>query len=357
MQQEVSQLISEIDRVAGQTNFNGVSLLDGTFTAQTFQVGANVGDTIVIDSVVDATAAGLGLDDGSAQNTSGTVVTAALLANDLTINGVDVGAVGQDAALQAAAITATGADITASAEGIAFNLGAFGDTGTADGETLTLAVGAVNMTTAAAAAGSGVTAAMMQTAVDGQAANLATAGITVTGTVAGGNLSFTKTDGSTVAWSVVDSGTAGAPAAGGFGQGTSGNIYGRIASITSTGADLVIGGNDATKAGLVAGTTYTGENVSSVSGANSLITVVDAALDSVNGSRATLGAIQNRFESVVTSLQTSAESLSAARSRIQDTDFAAETANLTKSQILQQAGMAMMAQANSLPQSVLSLLQ
>ncbi|MES2626584.1 MAG: flagellin, partial [Pseudomonadota bacterium] len=68
-------------------------------------------------------------------------------------------------------------------------------------------------------------------------------------------------------------------------------------------------------------------------------------------------AVQNRFESVVTSLQTSSESLSAARSRIQDTDFAAETATLTKAQILQQAGMAMMAQANSLPQSVLSLLQ
>jgi flagellin len=97
--------------------------------------------------------------------------------------------------------------------------------------------------------------------------------------------------------------------------------------------------------------------VETTTGANSLITAIDTALASVNSSRATLGAVQNRFESVITSLQTSSESLSAARSRIQDTDFAAETATLTKAQILQQAGMSMLAQANSLPQGVLSLLQ
>ena len=76
----------------------------------------------------------------------------------------------------------------------------------------------------------------------------------------------------------------------------------------------------------------------------------------MNSSRAELGAIQNRFSSVVANLQTSAENLTAARSRIQDADFAAETAELTRGQILQQAGTAMIAQANSLPQSVLSLL-
>ncbi len=84
---------------------------------------------------------------------------------------------------------------------------------------------------------------------------------------------------------------------------------------------------------------------------------IDSALSSINTSRASLGAIQNRFTSVVTSLQTSAENLSASRSRIQDTDFAAETANLTRGQILQQAGTAMLAQANSLPNGVLALLR
>jgi flagellin len=84
---------------------------------------------------------------------------------------------------------------------------------------------------------------------------------------------------------------------------------------------------------------------------------MDSALSQVNSARATLGAIQNRFESVVQSLAGTAENLSAARSRIQDTNFAAETANLTRAQILQQAGTAMLAQANSAPQNVLSLLQ
>ena len=84
---------------------------------------------------------------------------------------------------------------------------------------------------------------------------------------------------------------------------------------------------------------------------------IDAALDKLNSERATYGAAQNRFESVIGNLQISVENISAARSRIMDTDFAAETANLTRTQILTQAGTAMLAQANQAPQSVLSLLR
>ena len=84
---------------------------------------------------------------------------------------------------------------------------------------------------------------------------------------------------------------------------------------------------------------------------------VDAALNSVNSNRASLGAIQNRFSSTIENLQTSSENLSASRSRIQDADFAAETANLSRAQVLQQAGTAMIAQANQLPSQVLSLLR
>lgn len=98
-------------------------------------------------------------------------------------------------------------------------------------------------------------------------------------------------------------------------------------------------------------------SVSSVSDATALITAVDTALQTVNGTRADLGAIQNRFSSVVANLQTTSENLSASRSRIQDADFAAETAALTRGQILQQAGVAMLAQANALPNNVLSLLR
>jgi len=98
-------------------------------------------------------------------------------------------------------------------------------------------------------------------------------------------------------------------------------------------------------------------DVTSVANADTMLGAVDTALTTVNGARADLGAAQNRFESIVRSVQTTAENLSASRSRIQDADFAAETANLTRAQILQQAGTAMLAQANAAPQNVLALLQ
>tara|TARA_R110000823_G_scaffold47903_12_gene121864 strand:+ start:16201 stop:17001 length:801 start_codon:yes stop_codon:yes gene_type:complete len=98
-------------------------------------------------------------------------------------------------------------------------------------------------------------------------------------------------------------------------------------------------------------------DVTSAANAGTMLGAVDTALTTVNGARADLGAAQNRFESIVRSVQTTAENLSASRSRIQDADFAAETANLTRAQILQQAGTAMLAQANASPQNVLALLQ
>jgi len=98
-------------------------------------------------------------------------------------------------------------------------------------------------------------------------------------------------------------------------------------------------------------------SVATREGASNAIRTVDFALQQVAGLRAELGAVQSRFESTIANLSTSSENLSAARSRILDADFAAETANLTRAQILQQAGVAMLAQANALPQNVLSLLR
>ncbi len=105
------------------------------------------------------------------------------------------------------------------------------------------------------------------------------------------------------------------------------------------------------------GTAINAISVATADGARNALASIDAALSQVSGARATLGATQNRFSSVVSSLQTTAENLTASRSRIQDADFAAETAAMTKAQILQQAGTAMVAQANSAPQNVLSLLR
>jgi flagellin len=350
MQQEVSELVAEIDRVAKQTNFNGVKLLDGTFSSQAFQVGANVGETITVSGITDATKVGLGLDDSTATHTGTAVTGAALVSGDLTVNGNDVGAAAGNAKAIASAIAATSVDVTATAS-TSVSMGTFTeDAGASAGETYTLTVAGVDL--AITGGGGGITKAKLDTEIGLENANLAAAGITFTGTAAGDDLAFVDADGDDV---VISENAGTTTAAVGAGTGTN---RGTVA-VTSNGTDLVIGGSSVAKSGLTADTYDKSANtydVSTVAGANAVITAVDTALGTVNGSRATLGAVQNRFESVVNSLQTSSESLSAARSRIQDTDFAAETATLTKSQILQQAGMAMLSQANSLPQNVLSLL-
>ena len=351
MQQEVDQLIEEVDRVAMQTNFNGLKLLDGSFTGSSFQVGANVGDTISLASIANATKAGLGLDDSVATVTGTAVTGAALVAGDLTINGTDVGAATGNAKAIAAAIDDV-ANVTATAT-TSVAMGTFTTDGAAANGSIykiTVAGVDVGMTTAG---GTGVTAAGMDAALTSATAALASAGITFTGTFAGGDLTFVDADGDNI---VITESTGGTSAGVASGTGTN---RGTVA-VTSTGADLVIAGNTPAKAGLTAATTASTGNtldVSTPTGANALIDAVDSALEVVNSSRATLGAVQNRFESVINNLQTSSESLSSARSRIEDADFAAETAALTRMQILQQAGTAMLSQANALPQGVMSLLR
>jgi len=133
-------------------------------------------------------------------------------------------------------------------------------------------------------------------------------------------------------------------------DGTGGSLTFQVGA--NSGQTVAVATADATAATLG----LTGD-VTSAANATTMLDTVDTALATVNGDRADLGAVQNRFESIVRSVQTTAENLSASRSRIMDADFAAETANLTRAQILQQAGTAMLAQANSAPQNVLSLLQ
>ncbi|AKU10885.1 flagellin-like protein [Azoarcus sp. CIB] len=207
-------------------------------------------------------------------------------------------------------------------------------TSSAIGQAFTLTVDGTNaFTKTTTAAVETVTAAEVQTGVD--AFITASAGAyTATGTVAGGDLVISKADGTDMTIALTN--TFNTP--GGF----AGTMVG-----TATNGDA-------------AGTTMTGFaglDISSTAGADNAIVAMDAALKAVNGARADLGAIQNRFSSTIANLQTTSENLSASRSRILDADFAQETANLTRGQILQQAGTAMLAQANSLPNNVLSLLR
>ena len=384
LQAEVSELISEIDRVASTSAFNGVKLLDGSFSAQQFQVGANAGETVTISSIASSRTTAIG--QANTATATGTKVTAALSANDLLINGVDVGAVanpgasGSLASDIAAAITAADSQVTATVGQSEFAVGAFATVSDgsddADDGVYTLTVEGVNVinVTDLGDTGSTVTAANVDTALGLTATTdlLTAAGVSFTGTAAGNDLTFIKTDGSNLNLTetrTVASGTNALLTGNGFanlGATTatgSAEEFGKL-TLTSQSAILVAGntpGNAGLSAGtsslVLSGTTISTTNISTVAGANAAISSVDNALTTINSSRAQLGAVQNRFDSVVSSIQTTSENLSASRSRIRDADFAAETAQLTRAQILQQAGVSILGQANSLPQNALSLLQ
>ncbi|WP_070886903.1 flagellin [Pseudomonas argentinensis] len=141
------------------------------------------------------------------------------------------------------------------------------------------------------------------------------------------------------------------------GENASGVATGSITSISFAGAASGATAVTAFSASASGDSRVSDIDISSASGAQAAVLVIDDALKMIDSQRADLGAIQNRFDNTIANLQNIGENVSAARGRIQDTDFAAETANMTKNQVLQQAGTAILAQANQLPQSVLSLLR
>jgi flagellin len=266
---EVQERIAEVDRIAKQTNFNGVKVLDGSFGTATFQVGANVGETISVSLTTDVTASALGTVN--------------------TVTGVADALDNDPAAAGPTVLTFTPAVGAASTVDIAV------------GSTVQDAANAINDANIAGVAAFVNDSGFIQILSD-------EAGVVVTEAAVGGNTT----------------GLAG------------------VTTVAETAA---------------AATTLAGVTVDSVGDANFAIARIDSALTAVNGLRGNLGAIQNRFESTIVNLQTVSENLAASRGRIQDADFAAETAALTKAQILQQAGVAVLSQANAQPQLALSLLQ
>jgi flagellin len=267
---EYVQLSSEVQRVADQTVFAGVKLLDGSFNSVAFQVGANVGEVISIASLANVNTNALG---GNYTRTAATVAIASLgatntqiAAGGLTVNGVDVGVIAAASSKEERAAQ------------------------------LVVAINAVSARTGVGAA------------IDGT--------------------DLVLTSATTVNWA------------------------GASATVAASGflANATLG--TASTSGAIGKT-----NLQSYTNSQLAIGMLDNALTSVNSSRATIGAINSRFDSVIANLRSTTENLSASRSRIQDTDFAAETARLTRSQVLQQAGVAMLAQANAAPQQVLSLLR
>ena len=374
LQNESSQLLQEIDRIATTSSFNGNKLLDGSFTSQTFQVGANntANDRVSISAISSARITDLGgVGSTTSASTSSAVTATALSAGDLTLNGLQVGASSNGAlpgqaansAVQiAAAINKVSADsgVTASANAASVT-GASGTSVTATA--VTSGSFSVNGIDVGAIASGGNTI--------GQGANTAAAinkissqtGVVATADATTGAVKLTAADGRNITLAQ-NTGYTSLAADTGLAAGTT---TGTVSLNSTSASGIVISGGNAAKAGLAAQTVNAttvssvssigSANLSTAAGAISALDAIDGALATVNSARAQLGAYQNRFESVVSNLQTKTESLSASRSRIQDTDFAKETASLTRGQILQQAGTAMLAQANSLPNGVLSLLR
>ena len=287
LQAEVSQLSDEVNRVAKQTSFNGTKLLDGSFTAATFQIGANSGEAITIAALTNVSTDGLssvtyGFGDVANISAAGITTLTAVASGTLAI----------------------------SVAGTEYQLGSVAEARSPE-ERFGQVAEAINRRNA----DTGVTAYLSKQTNGGYALALRS--------------------------SSVDSATrvASAVTFGGF-------------SVAATG----IGNTSAT----VASTTVAGLGALSVASTENAwlaIKQVDDALVQVNSARATLGAVQSRFETAVSNIAIQSENTAAARGRIIDADFAMETANLSRAQILQQAGTAMVAQANQLPQQVLKLLQ
>jgi flagellin len=280
LQAEVTQLRQEIDRVAKTTSFNGTKLLDGTFANATFQVGANAGEGIAIDSIVSANSTALG----------------------------QLSATEHFVAAVAAPSTAANAAIPAGTAGWSIKNAAGVD----------VALGGIAASTTAAQRTTQV--------VDAINAKSSDTGVFARETGAGAYEIFSSRDL------------------------TAATDFGAAFTAAATGAP-----GDTAPPGTL--TTLSAINVNSFGDAQKALQVIDKAINSINSSRADLGALQSRFENAVANIQITGENISAARGRIVDADFAKETSNLSRAQILQQAGTAMVAQANQAQQGVLSLLR
>lgn len=374
LQAEVTQLVAEIERVATTANFNGVNLLNGSFANQAFQVGPNAADQVTVSSIVDSRSSSLGSNTLSLTGGSklGQVV-AATTNNGITAeSGTAFKITTADGGTSGAITYAGNAQADDIAAAINLQAAAVGVTATAtNSATLSglTAAGTVTFNLEASAISAVVADAndltSLKTAING--ASGAT-GITASFTTAGSTSSLTlsTTDGRDIALDTFA--VSGASNESIDFSGTTLTEGGTVAAIKVGDISLSSTQGGLSQTGLTTAAEITNvtngsfSDVGSVtigtaSGATSALAVIDSAIGQINAGRADLGAIQNRFESVVASLQQTSENLSASRSRIMDADFAAETAQLTKSQILQQSGIAMLAQANSIPQNVLALLQ
>lgn len=385
---EVQQRIQEIDRISSQTAFNGLKVLDGSFAKQDFQVGANAGETIGIDLTQSTRSGSIGEIVSASESRD---VTGALTGN-LSISVGDNSSVtigesvaGDDATYQPAgsAYAVAEAIKAANVEGLSVSAetsvektfaAVAGSPDAADTYSLSInGQEVINITDLSDVSGT----ALEDADAFVEKVNESTSATGVSASNDNGTITFTAEDGRNIVLAEnlndADDGASNDLTAGGLGIDTGLDddaattetaVVGKVTftadeDIAFSGSDLgaISSTSDAVISAVKDGKSLNDIDIGTVEGANDAIKRMDAALNTVNDLRGQLGAIQNRFESTIANLATSAENLSAANSRILDADFAAETAKLSKSQVLQQAGISVLAQANARPQQVLSLLQ
>ncbi len=362
LQQEVSQQISEVNRIASQTTYNGKNILDGSAGVVNFQVGANVGQSMSLNLTQSLSAASLGGGFAQAGNVLGSfsglslTSTGAAAAAGTTpaITQINVLADGKggfsytDQNNQVLSSTAAAALFSPSTGGANGSMTLSAVAGSAlDPAKQIASISAAN-TNAPAATGVvlGTIQGISVSATNGASVAANTAGAVTSITVkSDGNNGYTYFDQNGTALTSGATGalfTTTAAAAPGTGYGLS-----FAAAPTSNFANV----NNNNQLSTVANV-----SVTSSTSANQAIETIDNALATVNNIQAQLGAVQNRFTAIATTQQAQSTNLSQAQSQIQDANFAQETANLSKAQVLQQAGISVLAQANSLPQQVLKLL-
>jgi flagellin len=376
LQSEATSLSAEIDRIANTAQFNGKNLLDGSFGSATFQVGANAGQTLAV-SINGSTTTTLGLSGIATSTGTATSTAARTNAGAMTIlttvggtattiaASTDDGAsyvagarAGTTSALALAnAINAKSADtsVAATAKTEVTSDTVSGSIASSSGD---LYINGQNIGAIAAVASVADRVAALVNAINGISG---TTGVTAA-SVSGSTYKLTAADGRNIdVTSNLTTGGTGyntsgftvAAATGGVG-GTAVTNYGQVTM--TAGKAIDVGGtavNGLADSALV-GTTL---SISTQANASTAITSLDAAINTVNTQRSTMGIAQTRLDSVISNLRTSSDNVGAARGRIRDTDFAKETASMTRNQVLQQAGVAMLAQANALPNLVLSLLK
>lgn len=401
---EFTALADEINRAATATTFNDNTLFTGSYTAG-IQIGANSTTasaanayTIGANSLINVATTSLG--SGSVATGSGEVsvtyqASTALVATAATsvdVNGTslaantNINANENFASTFAAAVQAADGNITATVGESRLSmanttanegLGAF--TTFSGAGTYTLAVSGVSVLSAVTAAG--LDATDMDTAFAGAQAGLSAIGIEIQGTVAGGDFALVASDGRNIVFTetasavTVSGGFGGSQLTGGTAaSGTSATATTATGAVTLTSEfnigmdgdhlsridpDLTDGDPDFTSSSnsTSAATALASNNISTVAAAQAALLSVDRAFEQISAARAAAGGELSRLDSIGSSQMQQIENYSAARSRVRDADFAVESADLARTQVLQQAGISVLSQANAMPQQVLALLQ